>query len=100
MRRSFDAGALTRLRAVPLAAALEALDLYVKRDRDFTPVKDATTQRWLVSVGGGVFELLVTGAKWFDPRAGRGGGGAIDLCMHLMRIDFVQAVKRLTRAGL
>nr|WP_254176670.1 hypothetical protein [Pseudomonas aeruginosa] len=40
--------------------------------------------------------LLVTGAKFFDTRADKGGGGAIDLAMHLLRLDFVAAVKRLS----
>ncbi|MBZ3343388.1 hypothetical protein IPR00_22095, partial [Xanthomonas perforans] len=42
----------------------------------------------------GVVELLATGPKWYDTRAEKGGGGAIDLAMHLLRLDFVSAVKR------
>ncbi len=33
------------------------------------------------------------GPKWFDTRAEK-GGGAIDLAMHLLRLEFVAAVKR------
>jgi hypothetical protein len=29
--------------------------------------------------------------------AERGGGGAIDLAMHILRLSFVDAVKRLSR---
>jgi hypothetical protein len=54
----------------------------------------------MVSTAGADFELLVTGLKWFDARAGKGGGGAVDLCMHLLGLDFVAAVKLLCRAGL
>jgi len=63
-----------------VVSALDALGLYWKRDADF-------------SLGGGVVELLATGPKWFDTRAKVGGGGAIDLAMHLLRLDFVLAVK-------
>jgi hypothetical protein len=91
-----DAQTLARVRALPLQGALEQLGLYVARDRDFRAVKDPTTERWHVSVGHGVFELLVTGIKWFDARARTGGGGAIDLTMHLLRLDFVGAVKKLS----
>lgn len=100
MARSFDSATLARLRLVPLAAALQALDLYFKPDRSFEPVKDTATQRWMVSTADADFELLVTGLKWFDTRVGKGGGGAIDLCMHLLGLDFVGAVKLLVRANL
>ena len=76
--------------------ALDALGLHWKLDPDFQPVKDAATIRLHVAVGGQVFELLVTGAKFFGTRADKGGGGAIDLAMHLLRLDFVAAVKRLS----
>ncbi|WP_440525430.1 hypothetical protein [Serratia nevei] len=51
-----------------------------------------------VALGGGGVELLATGPKWYDTRAEKGGGGAIDLAMHLLRLDFVSAVKRLQAA--
>lgn len=96
-RRSFSPEKLERLRALPLDEALLVLELYVAHDRDFMPVKDSRTQRWVVTVQGRLVELLVTGQKWFDARAGRGGGGAIDLAMHLLQVDFVQAIRRLDR---
>jgi Replicase family/Primase C terminal 1 (PriCT-1) len=95
-RRLVDAEKLVQVRALPLQNALEHLGLCVARDRDFTPVKDHATERWHVSVGHSVIELLVTGIKWFDARGCKGGGGAIDLTMHLLELDFVTAVKRLT----
>jgi hypothetical protein len=99
-RRAFDNADVARLREVPLEVALEGLGLDMRRDRDFVPQKNSTTERWYVSVGAGVFELLVTGAKWYDARDRRGGGGAVDLTMHLMGVDFVSAVKRLKAHGL
>jgi hypothetical protein len=94
--RSFAPATLERLRGLPLRTALDRLGLYVARDRDFSPAKDRRTERWIVSVGGGAFELVVTGVKWFDAQAGRGGAGAIDLAMHLLRLDFAAAVKKLS----
>lgn len=75
---------------------LNRLGLYWKRDPDFRPTKDPRTVRLYVSLDGGVIELLATGPKWYDTRRERGGGGAIDLTMHLCRLPFVDAVKRLS----
>nr|WP_078207263.1 hypothetical protein [Enterobacter roggenkampii]QBQ68279.1 hypothetical protein [Klebsiella pneumoniae]QBQ68637.1 hypothetical protein [Klebsiella pneumoniae] len=57
--------------------------------------KDKATVRLNVSIGGGGVELLATGPKWYDTRKEQ-GGGAIDLTMHLFRLSFVDAVKRLS----
>ncbi|WP_177142715.1 hypothetical protein [Variovorax sp. YR216] len=40
-------------------------------------------------------ELVLSGLQWFDTRAGKGGGGLIDLVMHLRACDFVSAVRAL-----
>ncbi|EKS4072492.1 hypothetical protein QB142_004535 [Salmonella enterica] len=93
--RRFDDARINHLRIVPVLAVLDALGLYWKRDATFQPVKDKNTVRVHVSLGGAVVELLATGPKWYDVQADRGGGGAIDLAMHLLRLDFVNAVKRL-----
>lgn len=94
-RRSFSPELLARLRAMSVTATLDLLELYWKRDPDYRPIKDKHTERVNVSIGGGVIELLATGTKWYDTRAEKGGGGAIDLAMHVMRLDFVSAVKEL-----
>ena len=94
-RKSFSPELLEQLRAMPVGAALDALGLYWKKDPDFTPVKDKNTARLNVAVGGGVVELLATDCRWYDTRAEKGGGGAVDLTMHLLRVDFVTAVKRM-----
>lgn len=92
--RRFDDARIAFLREVPVLAALDALGVYWKRDATFEPVKDKATVRVHVSLGGAVVELLATGPKWFDTRSEQGGGGAIDLAMYLLRVDFVAAVKR------
>ncbi len=45
---------------------------------------------------GAAWEILITGARWFDVRAGKGGGGGVDLVMHLLGVKFVEAVKILS----
>lgn len=95
-RRSFPPELLDSLRAMTVQEALDRLCLYWKRDPDFQPLKDKATVRLNVSIGGQVFELLATGPKWYDTRAEQGGGGAIDLTMHLFGLSFVAAVKRLS----
>jgi hypothetical protein len=39
--------------------------------------------------------IVVTGSQWFDNKAGAGGGGAIDLVMHIARVDFSVACRSL-----
>ena len=74
-RRSFPPALLDSLRAMTVQETLDRLGLYWKRDPGFVPVKDKATVRLNVSIGG---------------------GGAIDLAMHLFRWSFVDAVKRLS----
>jgi hypothetical protein len=95
-RRSFDPAALDALRSMTPQQTLDRLGLGWKRDPDFSPTKNPATVRLHVAVGGHVVELLATGVRWYDPRAKKGGGGAIDLAMHLLGLQFVDAVKRLS----
>ena len=96
MARSFSPQLLDHLRSVPLADVLGGLGYHIAIDRDYAPTKDGRSQRWIVSSAAGASsELVVTGLKWFDTRDGSGGGGAVDLVMHLERLSFVAAVKRL-----
>jgi len=88
-----------QLRTLPIPEALMYLDLYAKVDRSYRPRNDAKERRLHVSLKSGeVIELLLTGEKWYDKRAEKGGGGAIDLVMHLYEEGFPQAVQRLQRA--
>lgn len=95
MRRSFDRAMLTRIREMPSEDALTLLAIHCKADPTFHPVKQATTRRWHVLTTGGDFEILTTGVKWLDTRANKGGGGAIDLAMHVLHMSFIDAVKHL-----
>jgi hypothetical protein len=100
MARQFNEATLNRVREMPLSQVLDRLRddgrLFWRRDREFVPEKDTRTVRLHVSSPAGLaWEILVTGLKWYDVRAGKGGGGGIDLVMHLQGGDFVQAVKLL-----
>lgn len=95
-----DSGEIGRWRSLDAAVALTALADHAKRDLTFEPVKDRTTTRWHANVAGREFELLLTGPKFFDTHAESGGGGAIDLAMHLLQGDFKTATGALRKKGL
>lgn len=97
--RSVDKSELERLRGLPALDVLSLMADHTKPDRDFVPVRSASTRRVHVSAGGADWELLVDGTRFFDTRANKGGGGAVDLVMHLWRVPFKEAVKMLCEAG-
>lgn len=97
-KRAVDNSTLDRLRRVPVLICLKELGAYVKVDRDYVPTTAKTTQRVHVSVAGHDWELLVDGLKFYDTRAKNGGGGSVDLVMHLWGVPFKEAVKMLTDA--
>ena len=39
--------------------------------------------------------IVVTGSRWFDNKAGVGGAGAIDLVIHIAKVDFSGACRSL-----
>lgn len=73
---------------------------YAKEDASFVPAKNAATTRWHARVRQTEFELLLTGPKFWDARANRGGGGAVDLVMHLHGCHFKPATALLKESGL
>ena len=82
---------------MPSEDALALLAVYYKADPTYVPIKDSSSRRWHVTTASGDFEILTTGPhKWYDIRAKKGGGGAIDLAMHLRRLSFLDAVRLLT----
>jgi hypothetical protein len=95
VRRSFDRATLTPLREMPSEDALALLAIHCKPDPTYQPVKEPTTRRWHARTSDGEFEILTTGSKWYDTRAKIGGGGAIDLAMHVLRLPLVDAVRIL-----
>ncbi|NDD12877.1 MAG: hypothetical protein EB072_09580 [Betaproteobacteria bacterium] len=98
-KRAVDNSELERWRSLPSVVVLRsALCEHAKPDPTFCPIESQDTSRWHVSAGGRDFELLCTGSKFYDTRAKKGGGGAIDLAMHLYALDFKGAVQRLRQA--
>ena len=87
-------------------AAMQAMDAKVvllkfadhaKIDPSFEAISSKHTSRWHARAGSREFELLLNGPKFYDTRQKRGGGGGIDLLMHLFQIDFKQAAERLSK---
>jgi hypothetical protein len=80
--------------------ALALVAVYHKADPTYVPIKDLRSRRWHAQTAAGGFEIVTTGPhKWYDTRAKIGGGGAIDLAMHMLRLSFVDAVKVLVERG-
>lgn len=95
-----DKSTLARWRALPASAVLQAICDHAKVDPTYRPTKDQTSQRWHVSVATHDYELIVTGPRFWDTRAGHGGGGAIDLVCHLLGCTVVEALRRLAATGM
>jgi hypothetical protein len=95
LRQSYSTAMLTRLREIPAGDVLTLLAIHVKPDPSYVPVKDDHSRRWHVRTLYGEFEIVTTGIKWYDMRAHVGGGGAIDLAMHILGLPFVDAVRQL-----
>lgn len=84
-------------RALQCTSVFQSAAIYAKRDPTYVPAKDPSSERWHVKSGNGEFELLVTGNKFFDTRAKAGGGGGVDLLMHISATNFKSAVALLRK---
>jgi Protein of unknown function (DUF3991)/Toprim-like len=71
------------VRDIPLRDVLERYG--------FEPRREGTTLR----AKSPLHNIVVTGGRWFDNKANIGGGGAIDLVMHLGGVDFMAACRSL-----
>lgn len=90
---------LERLRQLDALDVLRLLGGHVKVDRDFKPTRSVATRRVHVSVAGADWELLLNGSRFYDTHSRSGGGGAIDLAMHLWRVPFKRAIAMLQEVG-
>lgn len=86
---------LDRWRSLDASVVLETLADHAKPDPTYVPVKTRQSSRWHANVNGQDFELLLTGPKFWNTRRAVGGGGAIDLAIHLAGVDFKGAVRLL-----
>jgi len=91
---------LERWRSLPAAQVAMAISTYAKVDPTYVPTADRRTQRWNIEFDGRQFELLTTGNKFWDTRAAIGGGGGLDLAIHVLGCTFRGAVARLRERGL
>ena len=98
-RKPVDNLELARWRGLFAADILLLLAEYAKRDPDFRPRTSHQSTRWHARARGIEFEILCTGPKFLDTRFGKGGGGAIDLAMYLLDLDFKEAVNLLRSKG-
>jgi hypothetical protein len=74
---------------------LRLLAEHIKEDPSFHPRSSHLTSRWHVHAACQDWEFLCTGPKFWDVRMDIGGGGAIDLVMHIHRLNFKAAAKML-----
>lgn len=86
---------LTRWRTLDAVVVLRAVADHLKQDTAFRPRHSHDTTRWHASVAGHDYEILCTGPRFLDTRANRGGGGAVDLVIYLLGVDFKHAVEVL-----
>lgn len=98
--KRLDQAALARWQSLPAIEVLLSFANFAKEDHTYKPVNGRLTTRWHATVAQSEFELLITGPKFWDTRAKAGGGGAIDLVMHLTGRDFRAAVRELQTRGL
>lgn len=99
-REPVDNFALEHWRSLDCVVVLRAVADHVRKDIAFVPRQNHQAMRWHVSAAGIDYELVCTGPRFFDTRAGHGGGGAVDLVTHLFQVDFKHAVALLRRKGL
>lgn len=99
-RRPVDNSELERWHCLEAGDLLERLCTYAKRDLTFQARLHRQATRWHCSTDGAEYELLCDGPKFYDTRAGQGGGGAIDLVMHLKQLEFRPATQLLRKLGL
>ena len=97
-KTKFSDEELKRLREVPLLKALDALELHYQHDPGYKPRKSQESMRVIVSVNDLVYTLQITGMRLYDMYSKEGGGGAIDLTMHLMQCEFLEAAKLLQKS--
>ncbi len=79
---------LARWGELEWVVALRAGSAYLKQDTEFQPRQGHGSTRWQANVSGRDYEILCTGPHFLDTRTNQGGGGAVDMVMHLMQLDF------------
>ena len=99
-KRAVDNLTLARWQGMESILVLRKLAVHLKIDNTYSPVSNPSTVRLFVNVAGHDWELLCMGPKFWDVHGNCGGGGAVDLVMHLFRISFKSAVALLLANGI
>lgn len=89
-----------RWREMDSIHVLSMLADHIKEDSLFHPRSSYQTTRWHAHFAGHDWEFLCTGPKFWDVLMDSGGGGAIDLVMHLHGLNFKAATKLLKERGM
>lgn len=95
-----DNSSLVRWRSLDANIVLAAIADHAKEDSSFVPSAAMGTTRWHASVFGRDVELLLLGPKFWNTRERVGGGGAIDMVMHLAGVNFKAATRILVEKSL
>lgn len=92
----FDEELVTRFRVMTVEQTARILGLYCKQDKNYESTAHRNSKCYHISKDGEVFEIIVTQLKWYSTHRRYGGGGGIDLTMHLYGETFKAALTRLT----
>lgn len=98
IKNSIDPDLVSRLRSLPVEKMARILGLHFKQDKSYEPTKFPNSKCYHISLENQVFEIIVTGLKWYSVHRKFGGGGAIDLTMHIFNDSFTRAYNRLKLA--
>jgi len=98
--KSVDNSELERWRELDSIQLLRVLADHIKEDPTFHARSSHLTTRWHANVASRDWEFLCTGPKFWDVRTDRGGGGAVDLVMHIYGLNFKAAAKFLKERAL
>ena len=93
-----SADELMPLKTMHAEVALKLLWAHVVADQTRNPARDPDGKHLVATTRAGVFHLVVTGPKWFDVDAQRGGHGAIDLGLHVTGRPFLPVARLLLKA--
>lgn len=97
--RSVDNLDLVRWREMDSLYVLRLLAEHIKENPSFHPRSSLLTTGWHAHAAGHDWELLCTGPTLWYVRMDRGGGGTIDLVIHIHGINFKAAAKLLKERG-
>lgn len=94
--KAFDEELITRFRVMTVEQTARVLGLYCKQDKDYESSHYRNSKCFHISKDGEVFEIIVSQLKWYSTHRRFGGGGGIDLTIHLYGESFKAALTRLS----